>query len=303
MPRSKKYHKRIALEPTVSVTDVITVYLYDMAPEYDLNKVTCYDFWEIFYIDRGQAELTVGGKERTVRQGDAIFIKPGETSTIRCDGVHSASVYIITFVSESAAMKAFEGVTAKIRGELSHLMQKLISESEKTFAVSKYPLKLLKNAPVASLQMVRMCLEMFLITLLREGNGDKKEKQSSSRRSKDDKLVAKEVADYLRSRVADRVTVSEVVRRFNFGKSYLSETFRREYGVSMMSYHTILKIEEAKRMLREEGLTVAEVSERLSFDSPEYFSRVFKKAEGIPPTTFRRTLISGKLTRLPIGRG
>ena len=46
-------------------------------------------------------------------------------------------------------------------------------------------------------------------------------------------------------------------------------------------------IEEAKRLIRDSDLNFAQISEYLSFDNPQYFSRVFKNRTGMTPTEFR----------------
>ena len=58
----------------------------------------------------------------------------------------------------------------------------------------------------------------------------------------------------------------------------------------MADYFIKKKIEYAKRLIRENKYNFTEISDRLSFDNPQYFSRVFKRVTGITPTAFRNTL-------------
>ena len=52
---------------------------------------------------------------------------------------------------------------------------------------------------------------------------------------------------------------------------------------------TDLPVTEAKRMLRETSLSVTQIADRLSFDCPNYFSKVFKKITGYTPLQYKKT--------------
>jgi AraC-like DNA-binding protein len=53
-----------------------------------------------------------------------------------------------------------------------------------------------------------------------------------------------------------------------------------------------LKLEWARELLRETDMTVDEVSRRVGFNSPFYFSTVFRQGIGISPTSWRRSVAS-----------
>jgi AraC-like DNA-binding protein len=48
-----------------------------------------------------------------------------------------------------------------------------------------------------------------------------------------------------------------------------------------------LKIEESKKMLLS-GIRVTKISEKLNFDSPNYFTKVFRKKVGCSPTNYKK---------------
>ena len=55
-----------------------------------------------------------------------------------------------------------------------------------------------------------------------------------------------------------------------------------------MAYYEQLRMSEARRRLREEGRSVAEVADELGFSSASYFSTRFKRAAGMSPREFLR---------------
>ena len=70
--------------------------------------------------------------------------------------------------------------------------------------------------------------------------------------------------------------------------SYFCRFFKKNVGVSIMDYFTKIKIEQAMKLIAEGELSFRTISERLGFESPEYFSRVFKRKTGLTPTEYAK---------------
>ncbi len=69
-------------------------------------------------------------------------------------------------------------------------------------------------------------------------------------------------------------------------KYHFLRTFKQVTGETPLEYRMRIRIENAKGMLEDGGLSVAEIGERLGFSSPAYFSDAFKKATGISPKNY-----------------
>ena len=78
--------------------------------------------------------------------------------------------------------------------------------------------------------------------------------------------------------LADKLSVSQ---------RYLSDTLKKETGKTSTEHLQLYLINEAKNMLLQPNLTVADVAYELGFEYPQYFSRLFKKKEGLSPTAYR----------------
>ena len=61
----------------------------------------------------------------------------------------------------------------------------------------------------------------------------------------------------------------------------------KELGCTIMEFLTKIRIEEAKKMLRDPQYNVVQVADALGFKDPGYFTKVFKKSEGITPSQYR----------------
>ncbi|MCA0758075.1 AraC family transcriptional regulator [Paenibacillus sp. N4] len=104
---------------------------------------------------------------------------------------------------------------------------------------------------------------------------------------KRDMLVGK-VMSYL-SLHADKDFESErLSSHLSLNYSYLSATFKKLTGQSVIEAHTKLRMNKAIDLMRNTPMNVAEVSERLGYKNPYYFSRVFKKVLGEAPSTYSR---------------
>ena len=57
-----------------------------------------------------------------------------------------------------------------------------------------------------------------------------------------------------------------------------------------MQYYIELKINEAKRLMRKNYSNV-EIANMLNFESPTYFTKIFKKYTGITPSSYRKTIL------------
>ena len=282
--------KKIPLKKVLNITDVITILCYELSPSFSTEGES-HDFWEMLYVDRGRLSCQSGDGFYQLGQGEAIFHRPNDFHSVSCDGTQSASIFIITFECSSPAMKYFWGRTFEIKKEIRPIIEKLISECSDTFSVSKYPLSINGSAPFGGTQLVRNYLEELLIHIMRSEDSPTDRAASRGRAPIGDSLAHK-IAEYLKARVATHITLEELSARFHYGKSSLCDVFKRTYGDTIIVYHTKLKIDEAKRLIFEKKLTVSEVAERLGFESPEYFSRTFRRYTGMSPRDFRTRLVS-----------
>lgn len=103
-----------------------------------------------------------------------------------------------------------------------------------------------------------------------------------------DSTIVKQVCNYVLEHINEELSVKLLSDKLYLSKSYLSDIFKQKFGISLLEYITMVKIERAKRLLREENLKNYEIAYKLGFNDDEYFSKVFKKHTGMSPTEFRQ---------------
>ena len=98
--------------------------------------------------------------------------------------------------------------------------------------------------------------------------------------------VVSNVQKYIVNHIEDRLSLNEISAVFGLSPNYLSALFKKTCNVGFSEYITQKKISRAKSLLLEQDLKIYEVADKLGFESAFYFSKVFKKVEGVSPREY-----------------
>ena len=82
-------------------------------------------------------------------------------------------------------------------------------------------------------------------------------------------------------------SIQQIADRLSVSQRYLSDTLKKETGKTSTEHLQYYLVDEAKNILLDPSKSVSEVAYELGFEYPPYFSRLFKKKEGISPTAYR----------------
>lgn len=94
---------------------------------------------------------------------------------------------------------------------------------------------------------------------------------------------------YIEAHLADRLTVTAIARVAGLSTRSLMRLFRKEVGVTVVDFILRRRIAMARRLLRENGRTCAEVAFECGFGSVQHFNRIFRRIENTSPTLWRAT--------------
>ncbi len=106
-----------------------------------------------------------------------------------------------------------------------------------------------------------------------------KEEETSS-------LVGK-ARKYITENFMKDITLDDVSRQVDISPYYFSKLFKQETGQNFIEYLTQIRIGKAKELLSGSQLSIKEICAQAGYADPNYFSRIFKKQEGITPREFR----------------
>lgn len=83
------------------------------------------------------------------------------------------------------------------------------------------------------------------------------------------------------------LTIGLLCKELSISTSYFSAIFKKHRGKTFLEYLTEIRIEKAKELLKTTNLKTYEIAERVGYPDSHYFSLLFRKTVGIPPTAFR----------------
>lgn len=101
-------------------------------------------------------------------------------------------------------------------------------------------------------------------------------------------VLVKRGVVFLNDHATEAISRWQLAEAINVSEDYLTRIFRKDLGLSPWDYLTRLRIDIAKKLLRQTTLTVGEVASRSGFQDQAYFCRVFKKATGVNPGKLRQ---------------
>jgi AraC family transcriptional regulator len=83
--------------------------------------------------------------------------------------------------------------------------------------------------------------------------------------------------------IGEPITIKELSRKVAMNECYLKKGFKEMFGATIFDFYQSQRMEHAKYLLYEKGLTVTEVSVLLGYSSISHFSTAFKKHTGLKP--------------------
>ena len=106
--------------------------------------------------------------------------------------------------------------------------------------------------------------------------------------------ILEETKRYIEENYRDgELSVSIIGNAMGMHSNYLSKIFKDRYGMTLIDYVATVRVQQAKKLIRDGGMSVQEVGERCGFLSSTVFIRTFKKKEGITPGKYKEVIELG----------
>ena len=95
------------------------------------------------------------------------------------------------------------------------------------------------------------------------------------------------VVEYINDNLTRDLTLAEIARVAGMSPHYFSRAFKQSTGTPPHRYVTNCRVEQAKRLLTDEELPLAEVGLRVGFPNQSHFTTLFHRLTGVTPKAFR----------------
>lgn len=235
-------------------------------------------FYNLMLIYDGKVEFTRNNAKFQATRGDLVYFKPDDIRKAHTFSDNLMKAYAVDFlytcpICENKQWKLIEldlPFSSIQRIEDEYLFSKLMdlfSKLSKSYLSSKD-----KSDVKGRAILIEILTYLFKY---KEGNH-----YSYSNIRKVDKIIS-----YMSENYAAAITLQDLANYAQISSSYLGNIFKKVTGKSTIDYLISIRINKAKELLLD-GFSVSETSKLVGFNDIFYFSKCFKKYEGMSPTQY-----------------
>ncbi len=228
----------------------------------------------------GQCSVSIDGKDYVGEAGTVFYLPAGRSYSIKTDpGMKVIWMLFDLYETRSslppALVETVPGLAAYIPpGSNSSLLQLLARQVAERW-------------PIPREYGVLLCKASFLELLYRLLTISHMERAHTQ----DDTQVALLQAKwYIEANFHKDITLDDLAERVGISKYHLARSFKQEYGVTPKEYQLGLRMQQAKKLLQLEHLTIAEIASLVGYSSVNAFSRAFRREFGLAPSDYAAKL-------------
>ena len=255
-----------------SVTALHSLFTYTYPADFKFHGES-HNFFEVIIILSGKATVAADSNVFSLESGQAFLHPPMQFHNVISVSNQPLTVAVISF-SGKHIPKIFNRVCVI---ENMSAVYNLFHKANKVFNFSDIWVTSAKNNDNSHLLFLKE-FETFLINL-NENTLVKKEKLSISEANYS--LIVKTLEENL----SKSLKVSDIAKITNMSEIGVQKTFSKYAGIGVIEYFNNIKIRKGIELLKS-GLSVKETALQLGFNDANYFSTVFKRITGNPPSKF-----------------
>ena len=290
-------YKSVVLEDSVTINRIISVHYFQYMSDFSFPGES-HDFWELVCVDRGEIDALAGDRRLTLKKGNILFHKPNEFHNVLTNGKVSPSLVVIGFECHSPAIKSFEDQLMSVQDTEKELMAQIIVEARNTFSGrldDPYQEELIFNSEpltFGSAQLISHYLEQLMIHLYRRYFSYSLPVRSSRflAEASSGNDTYNRIVRYMEEHLGERMAIDRICRDNLVGRSQLQKLFRDTKGCGVIEFFSMMKIDTAKQMIRDNQLNFTQIADRLGYNSIHYFSRQFKQITTMTPSEYATSI-------------
>ena len=275
------------LKKTLTIKDFKTIEYLRLPRGYRYPEET-HDFYEIVFVENGFMACDSSGQHALLSTGDLFLIPPGRPHSYHVDNQADAVAFIVCFQCNSSFLGIIEGRSALDDYEKA-LVAKMFAEAKQVFTFPfRKKIAVLEKPTFGAQQLVGNTLEELLILLIRDRAEKGEEVKFVTGSEELEKHIISDISAALEENLYAKITLGDLEKRLFYSKTYLNSLFKKHRGSTIIHCYIDMKIKEAVKLI-ESQMPVAKIAELLCFESPNYFSKVFKKHTGFTPAEYRKS--------------
>lgn len=233
-------------------------------------------FNKLYYIEDGEGQITINDDVYYPKKGDFMFIPEG------CEHAYT-TLHQQPYTKFWCHFTAYVGSNplASILSFPYHIHVR--SDDEKIISLFQKLLHVYHAQDAFSPMLIQSTLLELIHRYLKSCN-TKKIKPKSPESSKDLSLLLQ----YMEQHLNRKITLQDLAAVVNVHPNYLVRLFKLQFGFTPINYLNLQRIHRAKELLNIDKLSISYIARETGFDTPYYFTQVFKKHTGLTPTEYRK---------------
>lgn len=248
----------------------------------------CKNYVRIHYCKEGRIEQEIGNEFFYLMQGDCSIViqdKCQKRFQVPLKHYHGISIginfdvvpnFFIEFL-ENCNIFPFD-VVKQICGENRYAILRSTQEI-KSFFEELYKVNSLENLDYLRIKLPELFYKIKYVKL------DNYEKNLVPHTQVE---LVKRVANYISQNINEKITIKKLTMEFGISVTYLQNSFRSVYGMPVISFIRVQKMQSAAQVLIHTTLTIDEIAEKFGYENESKFSSAFKKIMGDSPSVYRR---------------
>lgn len=233
-------------------------------------------FAELFYVVGGVGQFRIEDEVHQVSAGDLVIVNPNVEHTETSLDARPLE-YIVLGVAdlELSVAKGQDG-----RFCIVHFQ----GRQEEIQMYLHTMLREIEAKPPGYEIVCQDLFDVIVVRLMRQTDFSATLAPSSRRGGR----VCAVIQRYIDKHYKEALTLEGLAGIAHVSKYHVAHTFKKEYGISPMSYLVMKRIEESKQLLKTTDYPLSRLAHMVGFSSGSYFSQSFRRLEGISPMEYRR---------------
>ncbi|WP_199615887.1 AraC family transcriptional regulator [Paenibacillus alkalitolerans] len=224
------------------------------------------DFHDLTFILEGKSNYFVNGEKFTVEAGDMIYIPEGsvrQAHTFKECPMHCYAFNFYWTAPDNSTCLPFETVTK------NHITNELMGY------IKEFKHVWMSKQPCYKMQ-ARGLFQLIIHRLL---NISYRQASSTLMDARINKVMS-----YIIDHYSEDIDIADLAELVNLHPVYLGKLFKEINNCTYKEFLNLIRVNNAEMMLSAGDFTVSEVAERCGFHDISYFSNVFKRMKGYPPS-------------------
>jgi len=228
--------------------------------------------FELIFVLSGEFLMQVNNEKLKMRSGDVAVLAPGDIHGYQTVG--SSQVVIFLFLEEE--FPELKSIFS------THILRRNVFRYPNSGVVDI----LEKQKSTQDKILLKLCFKGYVNTLFSEILKIEGALTQQSPEAKD--RTIRKALIYVRQEYDNGINLEQTARAIGLSSSHLSRLFKRLIGCTFSEYVSQLRVEKSKRLLREDAMSIYEITAECGFENQRSFDRSFKKLTQLTPREYRR---------------